>query len=165
LRDAGELALVRAALSNDLPLLAVCRGCQVLNVALGGTLHQHLPDLPWAHAHSRRRGKSAPDDHPGFAIHAVRLAPDDPLARVLGRTVTVPSSHHQAVDSLGQGLLPIGWSDDGMIEAIRLVGREFVVGVQWHPEFQGGWALFSELVRAARARSFQIASAGDGAVW
>lgn len=124
--DAFEFALVRAALDADRPLLGICRGCQVLNVALGGTLVPHLPaDAGEEHSditrplHLRR--------------HRVRLAPDSVLGRLYGTELCTNSFHHQAVDRTGDGIRAVGWADDGVVEAIEVPGSR-ALGVQWHPE-------------------------------
>ena len=119
--DAFELAALRAALALDLPVLAICRGHQVLNVALGGTLHQHITDGETTVAH-------------GGHLHAVTLDDGSLAAVAMGTTCPTGSSqHHQAVDRLGAGLVVTGRAHDGVIEAVELPGR-WVVGVQWHPE-------------------------------
>lgn len=129
-RDGFELALVRESLVRRLPLLAICRGLQVLNVALGGDLHVHLPDVVGEQVVHRL----AQDRH---TLHPVRVAPDCQLAVVLGAaTVEVASWHHQAVDRLGEGLRAVAWAEDGTIEALELAGRAEVLAVQWHPELQ-----------------------------
>jgi putative glutamine amidotransferase len=129
-RDDFELAVVREALERDMPVLAICRGQQVLNVALGGTLVQDIPDeIPQAGAHRLK-------DVPRWQIaHEVEVASGTRLREILGRDVLpVNSSHHQAVRDLGRGLQVAARSCDGVIEAVELPGRRFVVGVQWHPE-------------------------------
>jgi putative glutamine amidotransferase len=141
-RDDWELALLRAALARHLPVLGICRGMQVLNVACGGTLHQHLPDVV---------GNSEHQPQPGvFGTNEVRITPASRLARILGRRATVACHHHQAVKVLGNGLGPAAWAPDETIEAIEHFEHEFVLGVQWHPE-EGprDGLLFAALVRAA----------------
>jgi gamma-glutamyl-gamma-aminobutyrate hydrolase PuuD len=148
-RDAWELACARAALDRHLPTLAVCRGCQVLNVALGGTLIQDVPT-----ATGERHGWAA-----RFAehVHEVRVAPGSRLADALGATVIGTNSlHHQAVGRLGEGVSAVGWAPDGTVEAIEVADHPEVVAVQWHPELleddhlhQG---LFRDLVQRARSR-------------
>jgi gamma-glutamyl-gamma-aminobutyrate hydrolase PuuD len=141
-RDEAELALVRRALDLELPFLGICRGLQVLNVALGGTLHQHVPDLVGGAHHCPRPGL--------FNRFPVSLAPDSQLAKAMGgESVTVPHYHHQAVDRLGEGLTATAWSADGLIEAAELQDREFAIGVQWHPEADKDTSLFTALVGAA----------------
>jgi putative glutamine amidotransferase len=141
-RDVAELALLHGALELGLPILGICRGLQLLNVALGGTLHQHVPDVVGHGGHSGGEGT--------FARHDVHLRAGSGLARALNRTtLDVPSLHHQAIDRLGTGLMATAWSDDGLIEAAELDGHPFTVGVQWHPEADEDVALFAALVAAA----------------
>lgn len=131
-RDGFELALVRGALARRTPLLAICRGLQVLNVALGGDLHVHLPDV----VGDRVSHRVSRDQHD---LHPVRIEPDCTLAAVLDTTVLdVASWHHQAIDRLGEGLRAVAWAADGTIEAVELPGRPEVLAVQWHPELQAG---------------------------
>jgi putative glutamine amidotransferase len=134
-----ELALARAALAADLPVLGVCGGMQVLAVAAGGSLIQDLPADP---AHEQ------PTD-PAEPWHDVALTGG--LAAWLGPALRVNSTHHQAVDAPGEGFVVEGRSPDGVIEATRHPGHRFAVGVQWHPERQGDVRLYERLVRAARA--------------
>jgi putative glutamine amidotransferase len=149
-RDEFDVALVHAALDEGLPLLAVCRGAQVLNVALGGTLVQHLPDTT-GHDHGVY-------DRHTERVHEVRVAADSRLAAVLrGTELQVNSLHHQSADRLGRGLLAVAWSPDGAIEAIEGAGDDGPLGIQWHPELLGtssdAGALFSWVVERALARS------------
>jgi putative glutamine amidotransferase len=139
-RDAFELALVHAALAVGLPVLGVCRGMQLLNVALGGSLIQHLPDLVGHELHSPTPG--------AHAEHEVRLAPTGLVAHAMGERLAVATYHHQAVDRLGTGLVPVGWADDDIVEAVELPGPAWVVGVQWHPEVSGAGGLFDDFVAA-----------------
>ncbi|MBE3556205.1 MAG: gamma-glutamyl-gamma-aminobutyrate hydrolase family protein [Firmicutes bacterium] len=127
-RDATELAVVRAALAQGKPLLAICRGIQVLNVALGGTLYQDLPrERPGTLLHSQTAPRWA-------ASHPVSIAPESLLARLIGADpYPVNSFHHQSCRSLGEGLVVTATAPDGVVEAIELPGRP-VLGVQWHPE-------------------------------
>jgi putative glutamine amidotransferase len=141
--DAFELALARAADARGLPLLGVCRGAQALNVARGGTLHQHLP------GHRQIEPATA-------TTHTVHVEPNTQLERVMGSGVLrVNSFHHQAVDRLGRGLTAVAAAADGTIEAIEGGGPRFVLGVQWHAEGLVGHprhrALFEALVAAAAA--------------
>jgi len=140
-RDAFELALARRALERDLPLLGVCRGMQVMNVAAGGTLHQHL-DSP---LHRRALGQ--------FVDHEVRLQEGSLAARAAGETVHPSKSHHhQAVDALGEGFVVTGRSpQDGLPEAIEDPARRYALGVQWHPEADETSRLIGSLVEEARA--------------
>lgn len=143
-RDAAEVALAGAAVRTGLPVLGVCRGLQVLNTHLGGTLHQHLPDII---------GHKGHEPEPGvFGAQPVRLEPGSQIAKIMdGDTATVPCHHHQAIDRLGDGLTVTARSDDGVIEAVELADHPFAVAVQWHAEENGGRAdsLFGALVEAA----------------
>jgi putative glutamine amidotransferase len=145
-RDATELALLDAALRTGVPVLGVCRGMQVLNVGLGGTLYQHLPE---------RLGHTEHLPTPGvFGRVRVKVAPDSRLAGYLGHEVEVSCHHHQAVDALGAGLVPVAWAGDGSVEAVELPGERFAMGIQWHPEEDTtDIRLFEALVRAARERT------------
>jgi putative glutamine amidotransferase len=146
--DAFEYAVVREALALDLPILGICRGAQALNVACGGTLHQHLPDLPEATlAHRQAEQGEA-------TTHVVDLLPGSRLSRIVGSArLTVNSFHHQAVDRLGDGLRVSARAPDGTIEAIEDPRRGFVLAVQWHAEMllelEPHRALFEELVSVA----------------
>jgi putative glutamine amidotransferase len=140
-RDASERALLAAALRADLPVLAICRGCQVLNVELGGTLHQHLPDVVGHLAH-----RSAPHV---FDEVEVETTPGSAAAAVFGTRPTVLCSHHQAIRDVAPGLVVTAKTHDGVIEAVELPSARFVLGVQWHPEEQGDQRPFDALVRAA----------------
>ena len=127
--DHFEIALVRAAEARDMPVLAICRGLQVLNVARGGTLTQDLPtERPSAVEHRQAESASTP-------THDVALEPGSRAAACLGLTeLRVNSFHHQAVDRLGSGLRAVGWAPDGVIEALEATDRNFTVAVQWHAE-------------------------------
>jgi putative glutamine amidotransferase len=144
-RDSFEFALVVTATQRDLPLLAICRGLQVLNVVRGGTLHQHLPDVVDHERHS-----------PGPGLYGetrVEFERGSTLARLLGTTTRIVDCyHHQGIDHLGEGLVVAGRANDGAIEAIEDPSLRFMVGVQWHPEVRGDAALF---------RSFAEACAGE----
>jgi anthranilate synthase component 2/putative glutamine amidotransferase len=143
-RDASEIALLQAALDRDLPMLAVCRGMQLLNVLLGGTLLQHLPDVPGTEPHQLGLGL--------FAERKVRTAPGSAVGRILGPSTTVDCHHHQALDRIAPGVSVSAWADDGLVEAVELPGRRFCLGVQWHPEAADDRRLFAALVAAAGAR-------------
>jgi len=151
--DRFELELARRADSRGLPILAICRGEQALNVARGGTLHQHLPDRPGVNIEHRQSDPGAKTTHP------VEIMAGTHLAKLMGRRrAQVNSFHHQAVDRLGTGLRAVAWSPDGVIEGIEAPAREFMVGVQWHAEIlvhkRAHAALFRGLVEAAaRVRS------------
>ena len=148
-RDRLELALAKAAIRRDVPLLGVCRGTQVINVALGGTLMQHLPAV----SELVHRDAVAFDR----AVHDVEVDKGSTLRKIVGgRTIGVNSLHHQAIGELGTGIRATCWSSDGVIEGIELVGRPNVVGVQWHPELlthlKPHRKLFRWLVRTAAGR-------------
>jgi gamma-glutamyl-gamma-aminobutyrate hydrolase PuuD len=142
-RDRGELALLEAALARDMPVLAVCRGSQVLNVARGGDLVQHLPDVVGDERHKHTPGV--------FADHDVRVEDDSRLGRVLGDRAPVKSHHHQGYGRIGDGLREVAWADDGTVEALEDPDKRFAVGVLWHPEAGEDAALFDALVEQARA--------------
>lgn len=143
LRDTAEETLLRAALAADVPVLGVCRGMQVLNVALGGTLVQHLPEVV---GHEGHRPQPAT-----FGRTRVRLADGSLPGRLLGGEIEVECYHHQAVDVLAPELVPVGRADDGTVEAVELRGPRFALGVQWHPEVAGeDCRLFEALVTASR---------------
>jgi putative glutamine amidotransferase len=128
-RDAAEWKLINIAFKLGIPLLGVCRGMQLLNVVLGGTLHQHLPDRTGTDIHLPEPGR--------FGRVPVTVAPDSTLAAVVGERVEVHCHHHQAIDRLGDGLVPVAWAADGTIEGIELPEAPFALGVQWHPEEDG----------------------------
>jgi putative glutamine amidotransferase len=149
--DLFEVQLAREADARGLPILGICRGAQALNIARGGTLHQHLPEIT--------DGSVAHRQHePGHAVtHRVRVAPRSDLAAVLGsRRTGVNSFHHQAVDQLGSDLQAVAWADDGVIEGIEGCGGSLLLGVQWHAETlvedPAQLALFERLVRASEER-------------
>jgi putative glutamine amidotransferase len=142
-RDAWEFTLLGAALKRELPVLGICRGAQVLNVALGGTLHQHLPDVL---GHSGHRAGNAV-----FNTLPVRTVPGTRLAALVGESVDVRCYHHQAIAELGEGLIVSAWDTDGVIEAVELPGNGFALAVQWHPEESlQDLRLFAAIVDAAR---------------
>ncbi|MBA2384334.1 MAG: gamma-glutamyl-gamma-aminobutyrate hydrolase family protein [Actinobacteria bacterium] len=147
-RDRGELALLRAALERDLPVLAVCRGSQVLNVARGGDLVQHLPDVVGDEKHKHTPGV--------FGDHEVEVKVDSRLGSLLGKRAPVKSHHHQGFGRVGKGLVEAAWAEDGTLEALEDPSRRFAVGVLWHPEEGEDRALFDALV--AEARAYRIAT-------
>ena len=142
-RDRGELALLNAALERDLPVLAVCRGSQVLNVARGGDLVQHLPEVVGDEKHKHTPGV--------FADHDVDVKPDTRLGALLGDRAPVKSHHHQGFGRVGDGLVEAAWAEDGTLEALEDPTKRFAVGVLWHPEEGEDAALFAALVDEARA--------------
>jgi putative glutamine amidotransferase len=146
-RDTFEVALARRALERDLPFLGICRGMQVMNIALGGTLLQHLPESHGHHDHRR-----VPGSFDG-AEHDVRLAAGSLAARAAGEERhETRSHHHQGVDRIGDGLQVSGWSVlDELPEAVELADRRFALGVQWHPEADPTSRLIASLVAEAAA--------------
>ena len=141
-RDRAELVLLEAALARDLPVLAVCRGSQVLNVARGGDLVQHLPEIVGHQGHKETPGV--------FADHGVEILPDTKLSEVIGSHAPVKSHHHQGYGRLGDGLREAARAEDGTVEAIEDPSRRFALGVLWHPEEGEDAALFRALVEEAR---------------
>ena len=157
--DRFELSLLRHAQALGLPVLAICRGMQLLNVSRAGTLCQHLPDeVDGSIAHRQTR--------PGrFATHAVRVERSSRLGALLAsEQLDVNSFHHQAVQRVGTGLRAVAWSPDGVVEAVETDAQHFAVGVQWHAESlvhdTPHATLFAALVRAAGATGVEMASAG-----
>jgi len=140
-RDRAELALLEAALARDMPVLAVCRGSQVLNVARGGDLVQHLPDIVGDDKHKHTPGT--------FADHDVTLEPGTRLSELLGDRAAVKSHHHQGFGRVGQGLRVAAHAEDGTVEAVEDPSHRFALGVLWHPEAGEDRKLFEELVGAA----------------
>ena len=142
-RDSAELALLEAALDRDIPTLAICRGFQLLNVARGGDLIQHLPEAVGDEKHREVRGV--------FSEHPVEVKGGTRLAAVVGeRLPGVKSSHHQGVGRVGDGLLETAWAEDGTLEGLEDPSRRFAVGVLWHPEAGEDQRLFDALVEEAR---------------
>ena len=146
-RDETELALTRNLLEGTVPALFVCRGLQVLNVAMGGSLHQHLADTLDADMHRL--------DGDGWAYHDSEIKPGSLTAKAMGVAVASGASgHHQAIDRVGDGLVPVAWAADGVVEAAEVEGDSWLVGVQWHPEVTADrdaaqQGLFDALVAAA----------------
>ncbi len=141
-RDTAELEVLVAALDRDLPVLAICRGMQLLNVARGGDLVQHLPDVPGAGDH--RPGDGV------FARRQVTTVAGTRVAGLLGATAPAECHHHQALGRVGAGLTPAAWAEDGVLEAVEAADSRFCLGVQWHPEAGSDHRLFAALVEAAR---------------
>lgn len=142
-RDEFELELMRAALARDVPMLAICRGSQVLNVALGGDLEQHVPDRVGTNAHKEVNGV--------FAQHDVEVVGGTRLGSIVGDRHDVKSHHHQGFGRLGDGLREAARAPDGTLEAVEDPSRRFTLGVLWHPEAGGDRALFEALVAEAAA--------------
>jgi len=145
-RDAFEMALGRRALERDVPMLGICRGMQVMNVAAGGTLIEHVPDVVGHEDHRHTQGT--------WSDHAVRLSDDSLAARAAGAVATaVKSHHHQAVDRVADAFIVTGWSDgDELPEAFESTAHRFALGVQWHPEADEESRLIGALVEAIRSR-------------
>jgi putative glutamine amidotransferase len=140
-RDRGELALLEGALGRDMPVLAVCRGSQVLNVARGGDLVQHLPEVVGDERHKHTPGV--------FSDHDVRVERSSKLGELVGERAPVKSHHHQGYGRIGDGLREVAWADDGTVEALEDPEKRFAVGVLWHPEAGEDFTLFKALVEQA----------------
>jgi putative glutamine amidotransferase len=150
-RDAAELVLMRAALAADLPLLGICRGMQLMVVAHGGRLYQHLPDVLGHNTHR-------PISGPKFGEHPVHLRPGSKAHGILGDAVAVNSFHHQGIADPGR-LTAVGWCpEDELIEVVEDPTKTFAIGVQWHPEDTTDFRLFAALVGVARARRGAVVS-------
>lgn len=148
-RDAAEMMLMRAAIAGGLPMLGICRGMQLMAVAYGGRLHQHLPEVLGHDGHRPLHG-------PKFGQHAVRLRPGSRAAAILGDALVVNSFHHQGVADPGR-LAATGWSpEDDLIEVVEDAALPFAVGVQWHPEDTNDFRLFAALVEAASYRRVSV---------
>lgn len=149
-RDEWEFALLAEALRRRMPVLGICRGAQVLNVALGGTLHQHLPDI--GHT-GHQQGRAT------FSTSTIHTVPHTRLAALIGETAAVACYHHQGIDQLGEHLVVSARDGDGVIEAAEMTGAVFVVAVQWHPEeTPGDLRLFAGLVQAAACTAERVPS-------
>lgn len=158
-RDAWEFALLDGAIRRRIPVLGICRGAQVVNVALGGTLHQHLPDVL---GHTRHQQGNAV-----FTTSSVRTVPGTRLAALIGESSDAQCYHHQAIDKLGDGLIVGAQDADGVIEAVEMPGADFVLAVQWHPEERlDDLRLFAAVVEAAaqyaRGKVNREGSSGGG---
>lgn len=152
-RDATEMALAILALEEEIPILGVCRGCQVLNVVAGGTLVPEVTDRFEGVTHTLySAGGGGPFE---FAEHEVVADPDGPVAQAMGSRFGVLSSHHQAVDRPAPGFRAVAHSGDGLVEAIHAAEHPFAVGIQWHPEAGSDASMFAALVDAARVRRAQ----------
>jgi putative glutamine amidotransferase len=148
-RDKAEVLLVRAAIRADLPVLGICRGLQLMTVAYGGRLHQHLPDVLGHTGHRPVAG-------PKFGYHPVRITAGTLTHKILGDEVTVNSFHHQGIADPGR-LVPTGWCpEDDLIEAAEDPHGAFVLGVQWHPEDTSDFRVFRALIEAAEARRHHV---------
>jgi putative glutamine amidotransferase len=141
-RDRAELALLESALARDMPVLAVCRGSQLLNVARGGDLVQHLPEVVGDEKHKVTPGV--------FSEHGVEIEPQSRLGSLIGASARVQSHHHQGYGRIGSGLEPVARAEDGTVEAVEDPGRRFALGVLWHPEEGEDKRLFEQLVAEAK---------------
>jgi putative glutamine amidotransferase len=151
-RDAGEMALLTAALERDMPTLAICRGFQLLNVARGGDLIQHIPETLGHEYHRQVPGT--------FSEHAVEVTAGSKLSSIVGAAPDVTSHHHQAIGRLGEGLVETARAEDGTIEGAEDPSHRFALGVQWHPEAGRDDGLFANLV--AEARAYRAERRSDG---
>jgi gamma-glutamyl-gamma-aminobutyrate hydrolase PuuD len=144
-RDGPEMALIAAALERDMPVLAICRGSQLLNVVRGGDLVQHLPEIVGDEKHKHQPG--------AYSDHDVQVASDSRLGGILGEHTPVKSHHHQGMGKIGDGLREVAWAEDGVVEGLEDPDKRFALGVLWHPEEAEDFALFEGLVEeAARYR-------------
>jgi putative glutamine amidotransferase len=141
-RDAAELRLLEAALDRDMPVLAICRGSQLLNVARGGDLVQHLPETVGHEQHRHDPGS--------FSDHDVKVAAGSRLGGLLGDRAPVKSHHHQGYGRIGSGLREVAWAEDGLVEGLEDADKRFALGVLWHPEEGEDFALFQGLIEEAR---------------
>jgi putative glutamine amidotransferase len=141
-RDAAEMRMLQAALNRDMPVLAICRGSQVLNVARGGDLVQHLPDEVGHERHKHEPGS--------FSDHEVEVDAGSRLGALVGDRAPVKSHHHQGYGRIGEGLREVAWAEDGIVEGLEDPAKRFAVGVLWHPEEGEDFALFKGLVEEAR---------------
>ncbi|MCB0250427.1 MAG: gamma-glutamyl-gamma-aminobutyrate hydrolase family protein [Anaerolineae bacterium] len=168
-RDRTEMLLARWALADGKPVLAICRGMQILNVASGGSLFQDI--------RAQRDGSEKHDYFPPAfervrISHDIEIQPESRLGRIFGPQATVNSMHHQAVKSLGQQCQPVAWAPDGVVEAVEISDHPYALGVQWHPEElathqqdAGSQHLFADFVAQCRQRRADLALAHNGAVY
>ncbi|MDE8649909.1 gamma-glutamyl-gamma-aminobutyrate hydrolase family protein [Rhodococcus qingshengii] len=155
-RDAWELSLARHGLDRGVPILGICRGMQLLNVFLGGTLIQHLPDSVGSALHNPTPGV--------FATHAVSILETSRLGNGIGTCVSVPTYHHQAVATVAPSLHPVAWASDGTIEALEDVGGR-ILAVQWHPEVAETNDVISHFVKHyVVSNTFAFAASASGVV-
>ena len=141
-RDRAEMRMLEAALARDMPVLAICRGSQLLNVARGGDLVQHLPEVVGHERHKHEPGS--------YSDHSVQVASDSKLGDLLGEHAPVKSHHHQGMGQIGEGLREVAWAEDGVVEGLEDPAKRFALGVLWHPEEGEDFALFTGLVEEAR---------------
>ena len=141
-RDEAEVRMLEAALARDMPVLAICRGSQLLNIVRGGDLVQHLPEVVGHEKHKHEPG--------AYSDHDVRVARDSRLGALLGEHAPVKSHHHQGMGRIGEGLREVAWAEDGVVEGLEDTQRRFALGVLWHPEEDEDSALFRGLVEEAR---------------
>ena len=141
-RDKPELELLEAALARDMPVLAICRGSQLLNVARGGDLVQHLPEIVGHDKHKHQPGE--------FSDHDVSIEQESRLGGLLGEHAPIKSHHHQGMGKLGDGLRAVAWDEDGLVEGLEDPDKRFALGVLWHPEEGEDFALFKGLVEEAQ---------------
>ena len=151
-RDRAEFELLRAALDRDMPVLAICRGSQLMNVARGGDLVQHLPEVVGDDKHKHTPGV--------YADHEVEFKKGTRLQRLLGDRAPVKSHHHQGYGRIGEGLVEAAWAEDGTVEALEDPDRRFALAVLWHPEAGEDFALFRGLVEEARAYAEERSTLG-----
>jgi putative glutamine amidotransferase len=150
-RDSWEVALLAAARRRGIPVLGICRGMQLLNVACGGDLVQALEETPHAALHRAEVGV--------FGSHPVRVKTGSWCASVLGESPTVPTYHHQAIHTVGAALRPVAWAEDGCIEAVEGVEGSLLVGVQWHPEQDARSPLVARFVEACAVPAVETVAA------
>ena len=141
-RDQAEMTMLDGALARDMPVLAICRGSQLLNVARGGDLVQHLPEVVGHEKHRHEPG--------AFSDHEVQVAQDSRLGALLGEHAPVKSHHHQGMGKIGEGLREVAWAEDGVVEGLEDPDKRFALGVLWHPEEGEDFALFKGLVEEAK---------------